>query len=61
MAQPFFDPVLFIQEDAPTAVDLLQTPYFCNIDGHPHYRATPPEGQELRVAAARVWALHRAL
>ena len=52
MAQPFFDPVLFIQEDAPTAVDLLQTPYFCNIDGHPHYRATPPEGRKPLDAAA---------
>ena len=44
MAQEFFDPVLFIKEDAPTSVDLSQTPFFCNIHGYPHYCAEPPTG-----------------
>ena len=44
MAQEFFDPVLFIKEDAPTVVDLSQTPFFCNLHGYPHYCAEPPAG-----------------
>jgi hypothetical protein len=42
-----FDPVLFIKEDAPTSVDLSQTPFFCNIHGFPHYCAEPPTGLKL--------------
>jgi hypothetical protein len=47
MAQEFFDPVLFIKEDAPASVDLSQTPFFCNIHGFPHYCAEPPTGLKL--------------
>lgn len=52
MAQEFFDPVLFIKEDAPAAIDLSRTPFFCNIDGHPHYLAEPPTGVKVLEAAA---------
>lgn len=52
MAQEFFDPVLFIKEDAPTSVDLSQTPFFCNIHGFPHYCAEPPTGLQLLEPAA---------
>ena len=52
MAQEFFDPVLFIKEDAPTSVDLSQTPFFCNIHGFPHYCAEPPTGLKLLEPAA---------
>lgn len=47
MAHEYFDPVLFIKEDAPMPVDLTQTPFFCNIDGYPSYRASADEMERI--------------
>ena len=52
MAQEFFDPVLFIKEDAAAVVDLSQTPFFCNVDGYPSYCATPGDLELLETAAS---------
>ncbi|MEG0052588.1 MAG: hypothetical protein RR715_04935 [Comamonas sp.] len=47
MAQEYFDPLLFIKEGETIAVNLLRTPFFCNIGGRPQYFKEPPAGVRL--------------
>lgn len=52
MAQAYFDPPLCIQEGDKQAINLSETPFFCNIDGRPRYAKTLASGVQL-VEAAR--------